>query len=60
MGVNVAYDEIVKNGSQGFFGFFGFFFFFFPSNFVTSKIWLDEFLPKYLGKLINMQFYLPW
>jgi len=53
MGVDVACDEIVRNGSQGFFVFV-----FFPSNFVTSKIWLGEFLPKYLGKLINIQIYL--
>ncbi len=47
-GVNVAYDEIVKNGSQGFF----FFFLYSITNFVTFKIWLGEFLPWYLGKLI--------
>jgi hypothetical protein len=49
MGMNVAYDEIVRNGSKGFFFLFG------PSNFVTSKIWLGEFLPKYLGKLLSIQ-----
>jgi hypothetical protein len=55
MGMNVAYDEIVRNGSKGYFYFYFCFFFFPPSNFMTSKIWLGEFLPKYLGKLLNIQ-----
>jgi hypothetical protein len=49
MGVNVAYDEIIRNGSQGSFFFFDFFL---TTNFVTSKIWLGDFSPKYLGKLV--------